>query len=136
MNTNTLFELHSPSGDRLQLYATIEWLENNGIPVAKSGREMRFFESKHQTHAVQRDRIYQSHSDEIVVYTAEGKRVAYMFGQYNYFWTVAERDEYKAEYHREYEALKARNRVKKQIIALLDEMDIDELQATLEKMGA
>ena len=136
METNTLYELHNPSGQRLQLYATIEWLNNNDIPTAQSGREMRFFESKRQAYATPCGRIYQSHSDEIVVYTTEGRRVAYMFGQYNYFWTVAERDEYKAEYHREYEALKARNRVKKQIIALLDEMSIDELQETLEKMGA
>lgn len=77
---------------------------------------------------------YQHNKDAVEVYDVDSIKIIYMFGEKTWFDTQEELNEYKAAYYKEQELIKERNRIKKEIIAELDKMSIEQLKIILEDM--
>ena len=78
---------------------------------------------------------YIHHKDEVKVYVVDGVKTIYMFGDKTWFDTQEELDAHRAEYQKEQAILRERNKIKKAIMAKLDDMTIEQLQAMLENIG-
>lgn len=78
---------------------------------------------------------YIHHKDAVNVYDVDGVKTIYMFGEKTWFDTQEELDAHRAAYQKEQEKLKERNKIKKSIIAKLDNMTTEQLQAILESLG-
>lgn len=78
---------------------------------------------------------YIHHKDEVTVYDVDGIKTIYMFGEKTWFDTQEELNAHRTTYQKEQEILMERNRIKKTIIAKLDGMTIEQLQAILENIG-
>ena len=63
----------------------------------------------------------------INIYTAQGKKVGYLYGQYTWFDTKAERDEYRAQRNTEREEETKRNKMLKAIMEHYKNMSTEEL---------
>lgn len=63
----------------------------------------------------------------INIYTAQGKKVGYLYGQYTWFDTEAERDEYRAQRNAEREEETKRNKMLKAIMEHYKNMSTEEL---------
>lgn len=63
----------------------------------------------------------------INIYTAQGKKVGYLYGQYTWFDTEAERDEYRAQRNTEREEETKRNKMLKAIMEHYKNMSTEEL---------
>ena len=63
----------------------------------------------------------------INIYTAQGKKVGYLYGQYTWFDTEAERDEYRAQRNVEREEETKRNKMLKAIMEHYKNMSTEEL---------
>ena len=64
----------------------------------------------------------------------KGDRLIYLYGEKTWFDTEAERDEYKAIMNEQRAKETERNKIKNAIIAKLNEMTADQLQALLEQI--
>ena len=74
--------------------------------------------------------------DEVRIYDVDCIKTIYMFGEKTWFDTQEELNEHRAQYRKEQEAEMARNKVKRAIMAKLENMPIEQLQRILEEMGA
>ena len=72
--------------------------------------------------------------DDFRIYTAQGVKIAYAYGEKTWFDTREERDAYRAEQKVARENAGRRNKVVKVIINKLASMSEEELIALLEKM--
>lgn len=94
-----------------------------------------------ETHNIPKRNIYDIHSEGgwsevmyinnnkgiINIYTAQGKKVGYLYGQYTWFDTEAERDEYRAQRNVEREEETKRNKMLKAIMEHYKNMSTEEL---------
>ena len=72
--------------------------------------------------------MYINNSKGIInIYTAQGKKVGYLYGQYTWFDTEAERDEYRAQRNTEREEETKRNKMLKAIMEHYKNMSTEEL---------
>ena len=78
---------------------------------------------------------YIHHKDEVDVYDVNEIKTIYMFGEKTWFDTQEELDAHRAEYQKEQAILRERNKIKKAIMAKLDDMTTEQLQAVLENIG-
>ena len=96
-----------------------------------------------EAHSIPKRNIYDIHSKAgwsevmyinnnkgiINIYTAQGKKVGYLYGQYTWFDTEAERDEYRAQRNVEREEETKRNKMLKTIAEYYKPMTTEELEA-------
>ena len=94
-----------------------------------------------EAHNIPKRNIYDIHSEGgwsevmyinnnkgiINIYTAQGKKVGYLYGQYTWFDTEAERDEYRAQRNVEREEETKRNKMLKAIMEYYKNMSTEEL---------
>lgn len=94
-----------------------------------------------EAHNIPKRNIYDIHSEGgwsevmyinnnkgiINIYTAQGKKVGYLYGQYTWFDTEAERDEYRAQRNVEREEETKRNKMLKAIMEHYKNMSTEEL---------
>lgn len=94
-----------------------------------------------EAHNIPKRNIYDIHSEGgwsevmyinnnkgiINIYTAQGKKVGYLYGQYTWFDTEAERDEYRAQRNIEREEETKRNKMLKAIMEHYKNMSTEEL---------
>lgn len=94
-----------------------------------------------EAHSIPKRNIYDIHSEGgwsevmyinnnkgiINIYTAQGKKVGYLYGQYTWFDTEAERDEYRAQRNVEREEETKRNKMLKAIMEHYKNMSTEEL---------
>lgn len=94
-----------------------------------------------EAHNIPKHNIYDIHSEGgwseamyinnnkgiINIYTAQGKKVGYLYGQYTWFDTEAERDEYRAQRNVEREEETKRNKMLKAIMEHYKNMSTEEL---------
>lgn len=94
-----------------------------------------------EAHNIPKRNIYDIHSEGgwsevmyinnnkgiINIYTAQGKKVGYLYGQYTWFDTEAERDEYRAQRNVEREEETKRNKMLKAIMEHYKIMSTEEL---------
>ena len=94
-----------------------------------------------EAHNIPKRNIYDIHSEGgwsevmyinnnkgiINIYTAHGKKVGYLYGQYTWFDTEAERDEYRAQRNVEREEETKRNKMLKAIMEHYKNMSTEEL---------
>ena len=94
-----------------------------------------------EAHNIPKRNIYDIHSEGgwsevmyinnnkgiINIYTTQGKKVGYLYGQYTWFDTEAERDEYRAQRNVEREEETKRNKMLKAIMEHYKNMSTEEL---------
>jgi hypothetical protein len=94
-----------------------------------------------EAHNIPKRNIYDIHSEGgwsevmyinnnkgiINIYTAQGKKVGYLYGQYTWFDTEVERDEYRAQRNVEREEETKRNKMLKAIMEHYKNMSTEEL---------
>ena len=94
-----------------------------------------------EAHNIPKRNIYDIHSEGgwsevmyinnnkgiINIYTAQSKKVGYLYGQYTWFDTEAERDEYRAQRNVEREEETKRNKMLKAIMEHYKNMSTEEL---------
>lgn len=94
-----------------------------------------------EAHNIPKHNIYDIHSEGgwsevmyinnnkgiINIYTAQGKKVGYLYGQYTWFDTETERDEYRAQRNVEREEETKRNKMLKAIMEHCKNMSTEEL---------
>ena len=76
-------------------------------------------------------RLNSKMGDSFVVLDTNGKRRVYLYGEKTWFDTKEERDAYREEMNKERAKETARNKVKKEIAAILDTMSTAEIEAVL-----
>ena len=107
-------ELYHINGQKLY---TKDYIEAHNIP-------------KHNTHSEggwSEVRYINNNKGVINIYTAQGKKVGYLYGQYTWFDTEAERDEYRAQRNAEREEETKRNKMLKAIMEHYKSMSTEEL---------
>jgi len=76
-------------------------------------------------------RLNSKMGDSFVLLDTDGKRRVYLYGEKTWFDTKEERDAYREEMRDERAEETARNKVKKEIAAILDQMTTEELETVL-----
>lgn len=119
---HTVNELYKING--VKLY-TKDYIEANNIPKCKRYDREEGWSMAH---------YLGTGKDEIRIYTAQGLKIAYAYGEKTWFDTREERDAYRAEQKIARENAGRRNKVVKAITDKLASMSEEELIALLEKM--
>jgi hypothetical protein len=125
-NYNELFTVHH--GNKT-IYCTQAFLNLNDIPVGKRA-------AKEQNKTLFAIPCYSLSgcAEHITIYDgAEHKRV-WVYGAYKWFDTEEERDLYRVEAQKEREEFLAWNKVKKEIIAKLEDKTKEELEEILARL--
>ena len=65
----------------------------------------------------------------------DGKKKIYLFGEKTWFDTLEELEKYREQYQRERVQQALRNSVKKEIITILDGMELQDLEILLAKLS-
>jgi hypothetical protein len=107
---------------RTYTYFTERYREANNIPLTK-----RF----NPTDDGMAHRLNSKMGDSFVLLDTNGKRRVYLYGEKTWFDTEEERDAYREKMRDERAEEIARNKVKREIAAILDQMTTEELQALL-----
>ena len=76
-------------------------------------------------------RLNSKMGDSFVLLDTNGKRRVYLYGEKTWFDTKEERDAYREKMSKERAEEIARNKVKKEIAAILDQMTTEELETVL-----
>ncbi len=127
-----LYYIHNGKGVRKT--ATKEYLEANNIPYDLTREEK---EKKHWS----KDPYATPLSSRVAsnkpfgVLDVNGIKYVYTFGEKLWFDNEEERDEYRKNYNVEMTELKEKNKLKKEINAILDTMEIQDLEILIKKLS-
>ena len=113
-NVNELYQINGQ-----KLY-TKDYIEAHNIPK-------RNLYDIHSEGGWSEVRYINNNKGIINIYTAQGKKVGYLYGQYTWFDTEAERDEYRAQRNTEREEETTRNKMLKAIMEHYKNMSTEEL---------
>ena len=121
-NMNELYDIYFPNGSRK--IATYDYVIANNIEIAKTS--LRRYEDN-PTFAVRcRSKVGTSKPKKAL--DVNGIKLIYMFGEKTWFDTEEELNECKEEYNKERNEIKAKKIVRDKIIALLDDMSVEEVE--------
>lgn len=109
--------------------ATREYCEANNIPCCE--KTPKTYEERQAGYAKPCISHVNNNSKGLNVLNVDGKKKIYLFGEKTWFDTPEELEEYREQYQRERVQQALRNSVKKEIIAILDGMELQDLEILL-----
>lgn len=119
--------------DTITKIATREYCEANNIPCCE--KTPKTYEERQAGYAKPCISHVNNNSKGLNVLNVDGKKKIYLFGEKTWFDTPEELEEYREQYQRERVQQALRNSVKKEIIAILDGMELQDLEILLAKLS-
>lgn len=113
--------------------ATREYCEANNIPCYE--KTPKTYEERQAGYAKPCVSHVNTNSKGLNVLNVDGKKKIYLFGEKTWFDTPEELEKYREQYQRERVQQTLRNSVKKEIIAILDGMELQDLEILLAKLS-
>lgn len=115
-------------------YATAEYVEANKISAPDDYRMYRKMlaagiRCTHPTNS------HMNNNKPVKILDVNGIKEIYLFGEKTWFDTAEELAAHREEYQRECAEQKAKNKVKKEIISILDGMELQDLEILLAKLS-
>ena len=122
------------NGNERRKIATKEYLEQNKIPYDLTLKEKNARRYEGLAYAIHCN-SYVNANKPVKVLDANGIKLIYLFGEKTWFDTQEELDEYRKDYWAEMSIINQKNKLKKEINAILDSMEIQDLEILLAKLS-
>lgn len=113
--------------------ATREYCEANDIPCYE--RTSKICEERQTSYARPCVSHINNNNKGLNVLNVDGKKKIYLFGEKTWFDTLEELEKYREQYQHERAQQALRNSVKKEIITILDGMELQDLEILLAKLS-
>lgn len=122
---NELYTVYNSMNNKTKL-VTLAFIQENNIPTPKwtDRHEHLVYAHACSSHLTSKKPLRALDAHEEI-------KLVYLFGESTWFDTQEELDAYREEYHTQRAQEIARNKVKKEIAAILDTMTIEELRTVL-----
>jgi hypothetical protein len=131
-NVKELYTIYNNTGTNI--YATEAYLKEKNIPCFSASKAI---DIKYQGKVVARScrSIVNRGKKPVNVLDANGKKQIFLFGEKTWFDTAEELEEYRNQYHAERNEALEKNKIKKEIISILDGMERQDLEILLTKLS-
>ena len=122
------------NGTEINIYATEAYIKAKDIPCFSSSKAIDMkFQGKIAARPCRS--IVNRGKKPVNVLDANGKKQIFLFGEKTWFDTAEELEEYRNQYHAERNKALEKNKIKKEIISILDGMEKQDLEILLAKLS-